>query len=129
MKKKIIIISVMVVILLILAVVIGSGFKKRTDVALLDYSISEDGTAINLGIQVESSAGYVRGFKDDGGGVKPHYLTFYSTFGGVNSSFGTVNSFTLELEPDDTEIYFYRGDGGYELVLRKNVETGEWERP
>lgn len=129
MKKKIIIISVMVVILLILAVVIGSGFKKRADVVLLDYSISEDGTAISLGIQVESSAGYVRGFKDDGGGVKPHYLTFYSAFGGVNSSFGTVNSFTLELEPDDTEIYFYRGDGGYELVLRKNIETREWEKP
>lgn len=129
MKKKTIIISAVVVILLIFAVVIGSGFKKREDVALFDYSVSEDGSIISLRIQVESSAGHVRDFKDNGGGVKPHYLTFYSTFGGINSSFGTVNSFTLELEPDDTEIYFYRGNGGYELVLRKNIETGEWERP
>lgn len=60
---------------------------------------------------------------------KPHYLTFYSTFGGVNSSFGTVNTFILELDPDDTEIYFNRPGGGYELVLEKNTETGEWVRP
>ena len=73
--------------------------------------------------------GYVRGFKDNGGGVKPHYLTFYSTFGGLNSSFGTVNSFVLELGKDDTEIYFKRPNGGYELVLVKNGDTGEWERP
>lgn len=42
--------------------------------------------------------------KDNGGGVKPHYLTFYSTFGGINSSFGAVNSLVLELGKDDTEI-------------------------
>jgi hypothetical protein len=73
--------------------------------------------------------GYVRGFKDNGGGVKPHYLTFYSTFGGLNSSFGAVNSFVLELGKNDTEIYFNRPNGGYELVLVKNIDTGEWERP
>ena len=128
MKKKMIAIISLIVIL-IFAFMVGTGLRKRTDVVLFDYSVSEDGTAINLGVQVASSMGYVRGFKDNGGGVKPHYLTFYSTFGGINSSFGTVNSFTLEIDSDDTEIYFNRPGGGYELVLIKDEETGEWIRP
>ena len=128
MKKKVIVVTTIIVVL-ITAFLIGTGFRKRTDVVLFDYSVSEDGTAINLGVQVSSSMGYVRGFKNNGGGVKPHYLTFYSTFGGLNSSFGKVNFFVLELEPDDTEIYFNRPDGGYELVLVKEEATGEWIRP
>ena len=128
MKKKMIAIISLIVILII-AFMVGTGFHKRTDVVLFDYTVSENGTAINLGVQVSSSMGYVRGFKDNGGGVKPHYLTFYSTFGGLNSSFGTVNSFTLEIDSDDTEIYFNRPGGGYELVLVKDEENGEWIRP
>ena len=128
MKKKIM--AVIILIIFIVATfLIGTGFRKRTDVVLFDYSVSEDGTAINLGVQVASSMGYVRGFKDNGGGVKPHYLTFYSTFGGLNSSFGTVNSFTLEIDSDDTEIYFNRPNGGYELVLIKDEETSTWIKP
>ena len=123
-KKNIAVIAVIVV--LIVSFLIGTGFRKRTDVVLFDYSVAEDGTAITLGVQVSSSMGYIRGFKDNGGGEKPHYLTFYSTFGGLNSSFGSVNSFELELQPDDTEIYFNRTDGGYELVLVKDEETGQW---
>lgn len=73
--------------------------------------------------------GYIRGFKDVGGREKPHYLTFYSTFGGLNSSFGAKNEFILELGENDSEIYFNRKDGGYELVLQKNIETGEWVKP
>lgn len=38
------------------------------------------------------------------------------------------NTFILELSPDDTEIYFKR-PGGYELVLVKDEETGQWSRP
>ena len=128
MKKKIMAV-ITIIIFIVAAFLIGTGLRKRTDVVLLDYSVSEDGTAINLGVQVSSSMGYVRGFKDNGGGVKPHYLTFYSTFGGLNSSFGTVNSFTLEIDSDDTEIYFNRPGGGYELVLVKDEGTREWIRP
>ena len=127
MKKKVIVV-ITIIVALITAFLIGTGFRKRTDVVLVDYSVSEDETAINLGVQVSSSMGYVRGVKNNGGGVKPHYLTFYSTFGGLNSSIGTVDSFVLELEPDDTEIYFNRPDGGYELVLVKEEATGEWIR-
>lgn len=128
MKKKIIV-SIAIIILLIASFLIGTGFLKRTDVVLGDFTISEDGSEITLNVGVASSMGYIRNFKDKGGGVKPHYLTFYSTFGGLNSSFGSKNTFTLELIPDDTEIYFNRAAGGYELVLVKNEETGEWIRP
>lgn len=69
------------------------------------------------------------GFQDKSGGVKPHYLTFYNTFGGFNSSFGAKDHFVLELNPDDTEIYFNRPNNGYELVLQKDSDTGEWMRP
>ena len=127
MKKRAIAV-ITVIVVLVVTFLIGTGFRKRTDVVSVDYSVSEDGAAINLGVQVSSPMGYIRGFKNNGGGVKPHYLTFYSTFGGLNSSFGTVNTFVLELEADDTEIYFNRPNGGYELVLVKNEETGEWLR-
>ena len=128
MKKKVIVV-ITIIGVLITAFLIGTGFQKRTDVVLVDYSVSEEGNAINLGVQVSSSMGYIRGFENNGGGVKPHYLTFYSTFGGLNSSFGAVNSLTLEIDSDDTEIYFNRQDGGYELVLVRDEETDEWIRP
>lgn len=114
---------------MIASFLIGTGFQKRTDVVLGDFAVSEDGSEITLHVGVASSMGYIRNFKDKGGGVKSHYLTFYSTFGGLNSSFGSKKAFTLELVPDDTEIYFNRAGGGYELVLVKNEETGEWIRP
>lgn len=128
MKKKVFV--MLAIIAFIMGVFfIGSGFIKRTDVFLNDYSVSEDGTTISFDAQSASSMGYIRGFKDNGGGVKPHYLDFYSTFGGLNSSFGTASTFELEVDPDDTEIYFSRPNGGYELVLIKADNTGEWVRP
>ena len=128
MKKKIFL-TIAVIVVLMLLMFICTGFRKRTDVVLFDYSVSEDGSEISLEIQVASSMGYIRGFKDKGGGVKPHYLTFYSTFGGLNSSFGSINEIELELSRDNTEIYFNRPGGGYELVLMKDIATEEWIRP
>ena len=132
MKKKTIIISVLVVVALIILLIanhlIGTGFLIRNDVVLLDYSVSEDGTEITLHTSILSSMGYTRGFKDNGGGVKPHYLTF-STFGGLNSKLGAKDKHILTLDSNDSEIYFNRADGGYELVLQKDKETGEWIRP
>lgn len=133
MKKKTIIISLLVAMILIILIVttylIGSGFMIRTDVVLLDYSVAEDGTMITLNTTISTSMGYTRGFKDNGGGVKPHYLTFYSTFGGINSTLDAKNEHILILDSYDSEIYFNRANGGYELVLQKNKETGEWVRP
>ena len=126
MKKTVFVVIAMVGVLA--AFLIGTGLQKQTDVLLTDYSVAEDGTAIRLDVQVGSSMGYVRGFKNDGGGVRPHYLNFYRTFGGLNSALGAESSFLLEVGPEDTEIYFNRPGGGYELVLQKD-STGEWSRP
>lgn len=128
MKRKAVL-TITIIVVVLVAFLIGTGFVKRTDVVLFDYAVVEDGAAISLGVQVSSSMGYTRGFKNKGGGIKSHYLTFYSTFGGLNSSFGMEKTFVIEIEDDDTEIYFNRPNGGYELVLFKNTDNGEWERP
>ena len=107
MKKRIIAVIVILAVLVALFF-IGTGFQKRMDVVLVDYSVSEDGTEITLDVGIPTSTGYIRGFKDNGSGVKPHYLTFFSTFGGINSPIGAEHSFQLELTSDDTEIYFNR---------------------
>ena len=127
-KRKVFVV-VAVVCIFAAAFFIGTGFQKKTDVILTDYSAAEDGTSIRLVVQGASSMGYVRGFKDAGGGVRPHYLTFYQTFGGLNSSLGAKNTFILAIGPDDTEIFFNRPQGGYECVLQKDGDTGEWIRP
>ena len=126
MKNKKLPVIIAAIGILMVSFVIGTGFTKRTDVILTDYSVSEDGAEIILKTSVASSAGYIRGFKNDGGGVKPHYLTFYTTFGGPNSTFGAKNEFVLEVDEDDSEVYFNRADGGYELVLQKDAQTGVW---
>lgn len=117
------------IIVLISGYFVGSGFMTRADVILLDYSVSEDGTEITLHTAVMSSMGYIGRFNDNGGGLKPHYLTFYSTFGGFNSSFGAKDEFKLKVDEHATEIWFNRPDGGYELVLQKDSNTEEWIKP
>ena len=130
MKKKHLAISVITFIAaLILSFLIGTGFDERTDVVLHVYSVSEDGTTLTFQTSVLSSMGYIRGFKEDDGNAKSRYLTFYSTFGGWNSSFGAKNTFELELTENDQELYFRRADGDYELVLRKDPLTGTWTEP
>ena len=128
MKKKIIIIvSVLVGVAIILF--IATGLTKNPNVVIREYSVNEDGSKLNFTVGMPFSIGYTRGYKNKGGGVKSHYLNFYNTFGVINSAWGAKFDFVLELDEDDTEIYFNRTDGGYELVLQKNQETGEWERP
>lgn len=107
---------------------IGSGFMKRTDVVLVDYSVSVNGDEITLHTMVPTSMGFIRGYNDS---VREgtHNLTFYSTFGGFNSKLGAKHEFKLNLSETDTEIYFYRSNGMYKLVLQKNEDTGEWSRP
>lgn len=130
MKERHIILAVISIIaILTLSFFIGNGFSERTDVVLTDYSVSEDDSKLTFRTAILSSMGYIRDFKDDGGGVRPHYLTFYSTFGGWNSSFGAKRKFELDLAQTDTEIYFNRPGGGYVLVLQKNAETGECGEP
>ena len=127
MKKKIVTALTVIFAASGLLYFIGTGFTEQTSVVLTDYTISEDGSEIVLTVSTASSMGYVRDYADKGGATKPHYLHFYSAFGGLNGSWGSKNEFVLELAPDDTEIYFYRGDGGYDLVLKKNKRTNAWE--
>ena len=120
---------IILVVLCIILLFIASGFAIQTSAYITDdFVVSEDGSEITFKVGVGSSMGYVRGYKDEGGGVKPHYLKFYSAWGGFNSSVGAKNEYVLKLEPEDTEIYVYHGDGGYELSLKKDVTSGEWYR-
>ena len=81
---------------------IGSGFIVRTDVYVEDFAVSDDGGKLILTVGVGSPMGYVRGFRNEGGEVKPHYLKFYSAWGGFNSSLGAAGEYILVLHPDDT---------------------------
>lgn len=112
---------------LIFAWMIISGYSYQTSAYITDqFVVSEDGKELKFTIAVGSPMGYVRGFKDEGGGVKPHYLKFYSAWGGLNSSIGAKSEYVLKLDPNDTEIYVYHGDSGYSLALKKDIESGEW---
>ncbi len=124
-----------VFVILLLLMIIGiyslsTGFVRRNDVCLVDYEVYSDGKDeyIILKCSVPTSMGYIRDMTVDGGGVKSYYLSFYSTFGGINSSLGAENTFTLQSNYE-TEIYFKRSNGGYELVLKRDNTTGEWKRP
>lgn len=131
MKRKVAVIlaalaaSVLIPLLVFQA---ASGFSERTDVLLTDYSLSEDGTELRFSILIPASMGYVRGFSDENSG-EHRLLTFYSTFGGLNSSCGAKSEFLLKLDADDTAIRFCRPDGQYETVLYRDAQSGEWKRP
>lgn len=125
--KKIWIIAIFILIVIV-GWMIGTGYTYETSAYISEYTVSEDGSEIRFKVGVGSSMGYVRGFKDEGGGVKPHYLKFYSAWGGLNSAIGAKSEFVMPLAPDDTEIYVYHGNHGYDLILEKDTETGEWFR-
>ena len=126
MRKKICLVMLSM-LGLIFAWMIISGYSYQTSSYITDqFVVSEDGKELKFTIAVGSPMGYVRGFKDEGGGVKPHYLKFYSAWGGLNSSIGAKSEYVLKLDPNDTEIYVYHGDSGYSLALKKDIESGEW---
>jgi len=64
-KKSLVIIAILIIVVLILLFLIGTGFTKRADVGLYNYSVSEDGTKMFFNVGVMSSMGYIRGFKDE----------------------------------------------------------------
>ena len=126
MRKKICLVMLSM-LGLIFAWMIISGYSYQTSAYITDqFVVSEDGKELKFTIAVGSPMGYVRGFKDEGGSVKPHYLKFYSAWGGLNSSIGAKSEYVLKLDPNDTEIYVYHGDSWYSLALKKDIESGEW---
>ena len=125
MKRNTVIIIV-IVILLGIGLFLYSTEGKMADIFLNDFTLSEDGKQMTISIGVASSVGYVRTVKEKKEDNKA-YLTFYSTYG-FNSTLGANSKFQIELDPSITEIYFYRGDSGYELILQKNQKNTEWEK-
>jgi len=121
MKKKKLIISLIVVAIIIVGLFIASG-GSRTDVFLKDFELSQDGETMTLKVGVSSSAGYVRKMKRTGS--MNYYFTFYSTFG-INSRLGAKDTFTIDIDNNVDEIYFYTGGKGYKKVLELN-DDGEW---
>ena len=122
MKKKILIISIVVVAVIIVGLFVMFG-GSRTDVFLKDFELSQDGKTMTLKVGVSSSAGYVRKMKRTSGSMN-YYFTFYSTFG-INSRLGAKDTFTIDIDNNVDEIYFYTGSKGYKKVLELN-DDGEW---
>jgi len=108
------------------------GFCPRTNMALLGYELSPDGTVITIRTDHPGSAGYTRAAKNVSQNPAVVKLKFYCTFGGPNSSLGAKDEFVIELPPECTEIDFYRSyqepELGFHPVLRKDAATGTWER-
>ena len=124
--KKVIIGIVAVTLIVFIALFLSTG-GVRTDVVLRNYKVSEDGKTMTITVDVLSSAGYIRKMKQTDNYMEPDLinLTFYSTFG-INSKLGAKDTFTLELDSNVDEIYFNKGNKGYNKVLKKDKETGEW---
>ena len=122
MKKKPLIIRLIVVALILIGLLKASG-GSRTDVFLKDFELSQDGKTMTLKVGVSSSAGYVRKMKRTSGSMN-YYFTFYSTFG-INSRLGAKDTFTIDIDNNVDEIYFYTGGKGYKKVLELN-DDGEW---
>ncbi|MFI3225892.1 MAG: hypothetical protein R3Y09_00670 [Clostridia bacterium] len=124
MKKKKVIIPIIIIFLIALSVFLGTGFQKRSDVFLADYTKNSDSITLNVG--VSSSMGYVRDLSVQTDGSSK-FITFYPCFGGLNSSLGAKNEFEIDVPSNCEEIYFYSGDDNYTLVLVKD-ERGIWHK-
>lgn len=124
MKKKVIIIVLLIVA--IIGVLFFSTGGKRTDIMIINYTVSEDGTTMTFQAGVASSMGYIRTMREKDDGVAK-YLTFYQTFG-LNSTLGANDEFQIELDSDCKEIYLYEGPDEYRMVLQKDDISNEWVR-
>ena len=126
MVKRALIVSLGVIAMLAAVYLIGTGFVKISSPYVWEYTVSEDGTSMEIKAAVATSMGYIRDVKVKSKGADV-YLTFYAAFGGLNSSLGAKNTFDIPLDADSSQIYIYRGSE-YQLILQKNAETGEWQR-
>jgi len=124
-NRKVLVISIIIIAVFLSAVFLITG-RARTDVFLKDFEVSATGKTMTIEVGVSDSAGYVRKMKRTSGSMN-YYYTFYSTFG-INSKFGSKDTYEIELDDNVNEIYFYTGDKGYKLVLVKNTATRQWEK-
>ena len=118
--RKIKLISIAAVCAALLLAAFGLFGGGRSDVILLDYTQTDKGILIQVG--VSSSAGYIRSMKAkelDGDVL----VEFYSTFG-VNNPRGAKTEFLLELSPECGRVLFRRGKDNFRTVLMKDGEGG-----
>lgn len=103
------------------------GFQKRTDVYLQDFSVSEDGSVITMQMFTIGSMGYIRAMETRQVHNEIH-CSFYSCFGGLNSSFGAKSRFEIRLEDfaNSAESIYLDRVGFGQLVLERDPDTGEW---
>lgn len=125
MKQKQIILLLFVIVLL--AWFIAPGFSVRKDVYLEDYAVPLGQNEMTITVGVAGSAGYTRAVKNVSSDPKVMKLQFYSAFGGVNGSVGETHVFVLYFAAECEEIHFLQGDA-FAQVLKKDAETGQWER-
>lgn len=119
--RKIKLISIAALCAALLLVAFGLFGGGRSDVILLDYTQTDEGILIKVG--VSSSAGYIRSMKAkelDGDVL----VEFYSTFG-VNNPRGAKTEFLLESSPEWERVLFRRGKDNFRTVLVRNCE-GNW---
>ena len=128
-KKRLFTLLIVVALILYLYATywISSGISTHTNVGILDYTVLEDGKKINFSVTSLDSIGYIRDMTPiETGNVL--YIDFYYTFGGLNSTLGAKDEFTIEVGENCQALYFEREDG-YELVLYLDPETNQWVKP
>lgn len=109
----------------ILVFAVGAGFRTRPDVCLQDFSVSDDGAVVTLRTSLMWSMGFIRDIRAVYAGDSI-YCSFYRCFGGLNSGFGSKNTFDVAAGDGVSNIYFDRGEGEPgELVLTRDG-TGAW---
>ena len=106
---------------------IMSGTTKNPNVKLDDFNVSEDGTEITLILDNSNPANSVRTFTP-----MPNenaiFMDFYYAFGFGKHVFGAKDQFVIQVDENCYAILFARNND-YELVLAKNIKTGQWEIP
>ena len=118
----------LIVLALAIAYFFGTGFQKNTQMNVSDFSLAEDGKAVVIEVRSSSSMGFVRTAKiNRGSDDRSVYVSFYSAFGGFNSSIGAKDSFKIPIKEQDTRVFFTRTNNQHDLVLEKNEMTGKWE--
>lgn len=125
MKKRTLVLAILMIAAGILFVL--PGFEKRTDVYLLDFSISEDGSVMTLKTMPAGSMGFIRSMETETAGNEIH-CSFYRTFGGLNSGIGAKSCFQMKIDDSIEKIYFDRGAESDHIVLERDAAASEWNQ-
>lgn len=103
-----------------------TGFLPRTDAFIYEYAVLPSGGAITIHTGVAGSMGYIRSCRNVSDDPEEMILVFSAAFGGLNSSFGARDVFTLPLEEECQTISILGSDGANPALLRD--ANGNWVR-